>query len=539
MTTAPTTTSLAAIITAARAGSTGYAAALFQSSGWAERTDDAAALATRARLLKDTALRTALPERRALLAAAAEAYAAADNVRPQPYTRINQASLHFLAGDRDRAATTARAVLDWLAHDDDLAETPYFLAATRAEAHLLCGEVPAAIAAMRSAVAADPDGWSDRASTLRQFGLILAETGGDARWLNEFRPPRSVNFAGHLGIAPAQADGLRTAVDGWMATHDIGFGFGALAAGDDIVVAEALLARGGELHVVLPTRLEEFVAQSVAPYDPAWRPRFAACLDAAHSVQCVTSVSGGYEPLATQLAADVAMGACVLNARALQSSAWQLLVIDDAPGAYGGGAGTRRIGERWRDRDRQHRLIAPRTAPVPASGLRPTPEGRPDRRLAAMLMISFDGLDRCDDSGFAQALDTVIAPLRASAAALPVQPDLTLPVGNARLVAFVDPDAAWAYASAVLAMRPLTMPLRIAGHYGLAHWLDDPAALVGRAMAELAAIAGAALPGVLTASETLASALSVNLSAQLHAEHIGEIGEIRLFTLTPETRANA
>lgn len=532
MTPAPTT-SLAAIITAARAGSIGYASALFEAGGWAERRADPAALATRARLLKDTALRAGPADRPNLLIAAAEAYGRADSVRSQPYTQINEASLRYLAGDRDRARSIAQGLLDWLAGAPDLAETPYFIAATRAEAHLLCGDIAAAAQAMRSAVAADPDGWADRASTLRQFALIVAASGDDQRWLDEFRPPCSLNFAGHLGVAPAQADHLRATIDAWLADHAIGFGFGALAAGADIVMAEALLARGGELHVVLPTRLDQFVAQSVAPYDPAWGPRFAACLAAAESVQCVTSVTGGYEPLATQLAADVAMGACVLNARRLQSRAWQLLVIDDAPGAYGGGLGTRRIGERWRDSDRQQCLIVPRTAPVPASSQRPDPEGRHDRRLAALLMISFNGLDSADEGRFAQAIDTVITPFRAACSALPVQPDLTLPVGNARLVAFADPDKAWAYAKALLALPPLALPLRLAGHYGLTHWLDDPAALVGRAMAELAAIAGAALPGVLTASETLACALSVNLAAELNAEHIGEQGDIRLFALTP------
>jgi hypothetical protein len=368
---------------------------------------------------------------------------------------------------------------------------------------------------------------------LRQFTLILEETGSASAWLDEFRPPRSLNFAGHLGVAPDHSPALQTQVADWMAEQNIGFGFGALAAGADIVIAEALLARGGELHVILPIGVEAFIAQSVAPYDPAWGERFEKCLDAATSLQCVTSLSGAYEPLATQLAADVAMGAAVLNARRLQGAACQLLVIDDGPGRYGTGMGTRSIAERWRNQGLQHCLRAPRSAPVLASGLRAEPEGRADRRLAAMLMIAFDGLDQCDETRFAAALDTVIAPFRHASALLPVQPDLTLPMGNARLVAFADPDAAWAYAQALLAMPPSALPLRLAGHYAIAHWLDEPPALVGRGTAELAMIAAAALPGVLTASETLTAALFVNQSDQMIAEHVGEVGEIRLFALDP------
>ena len=525
--------SLAAIITAARAGSIGYAARLFETGGWAERTADPAALATRARLLKDAALRAAPADRPDLLLRAADAYAAADHLRPQPYTRINAASLRFLAGDRAGAQERATDLLAWMAGGERFAETPYFLAATRAEAHALRGDWPAAAAALREACAADPDGWSDRATTLRQMALILAATGADPQWLDAFRPPRSLAFAGHLGIDPAQADGLKHRVAAWLDAQAIGFGYGALAAGADIVIAEALLERGAELHVVLPVRLDEFVAQSVAPYDRAWRARFAACLAAAHSVRCVTSVSGGYEPLATQLAADVAMGGAVLNARQLQSSAWQLLVIDDAAAPYGGGLGTRAIGLRWRDHARQQCLIEPRSAAVPASSTRAGAEGRDDRRLAALLMIAFDGLDTCDEARFAEAVDRVLGPLRKALATLPVQPDLVLPMGNAQALVFADADAAWQGARALLAMAPLPLPMRLAGHYGLAHRLDHPPALVGRAMAELAALAGAAIPGVLCASETLATVLAINQAQDFVAEHIGEAADIRLFALTP------
>ena len=529
--------SLASILTAARAGSINYANALFEAGGWATRTDDSAALATRARLLKDAALRASGPERKSLLHAAAQAYAAADALRAQPHTRINEATMRFLAGDREGARALALALPEWMAAQPRLLETAYFIAATRAEAHLLCGDVARAAQAMREACAANPDGWSDRATTLRQLALICDDLGVDHGWLDPFRPPVSLNYAGHLGLAAQVSPALRETVDRWMDERSIGFGFGALAAGGDILLAEAILARGGELHVVLPIGIDAFVAQSITPYEPEWYPRFSACLDAAQSVQCVTSLSGAYEPLATQLAADVAMGAAALNARRLHSTAWQLLLVDDAPGRFGAGLGTQRIGERWRDKDRQHCVVAPRTAPVPPSSQRPAPEGRADRRLATMLLIAFDGIDRCDEAGFADAVDTVIAPFRAACAALPIQPDLTMPVGNALMVAFADPDAAWAYAQAVLALPSLALPLRIAGHHGLVHWLASPPALVGRATADCAAIGMAAMPGVLTASETMASALCINRSTEIVAEHVGEAGDIRLYALSPTGRS--
>ncbi|UVO54722.1 hypothetical protein [Sphingomonas sp. SUN039] len=528
------TPTLSAIITAARAGSLDHARALFAAGDYGARTGDPGALAVKGRLLKDAALRLPPDAQGPAFAEAARAYAAADAMAPQPYTRINMATLTLLAGDGARAAMIARDLLGWLASGDAIAETPYYLAATRAEAHLLFGDVDAAEAALDEAYVADPDGWADHASTLAQLRLVLAARGESAMWLDRFRPPRSLHFAGHLGVAPDSDLGAR--VDALIAEARIGFGYGALAAGADIVIAEALLAAGAELHVVLPVPADTFRAQSVAPYAPTWTRRFDACLDAATSVRELTRVSGDYEPLATALAADVAMGSAVLNARMLDSAAVQLLVVDEGPGPFGSGLGTARDGLRWARSGRsQHVVVHPRDAPVVASGARTAPEGRPDRRLAAMLHIAFAGLDTLDDSAFAATVDTMLTPFRERIASVDPQPDIVLPTGNARIVGFADPAAAWRFASALMSAHDGPLPLRIAGHYALAHWLDMPPALVGPGIVELERIAARAMPGVATVSETFASALSACDVADARAEWVGELGDgARLFALTPQ-----
>ena len=523
------TVTLPAIITAARAGSLDRAWALFTRLGYDE-LDDPATLAVKGRLLKDRALRLAPSERAGAFVDAGRAYAAADALSPQPYTKINVATLALLSGDAARAAALAGDLLAWLDRAQDIAETPYYLGATRAEAHLLRGERGAAEAEMGAAIAADDDGWADHASTIRQLALISGHQGIGHAWLDAFRPPASLHFAGHLGVAAGDSAALGRAVSAVLAKECVGFGYGALAAGADLVIAEALLEAGAELHVVLPTGAGVFVAQSVAPYGAEWVTRFDACMDAAASVRTITGVTGAYEPLATQLAADVAMGSAVLNARQLESRATQLLVVDDAGGGFGAGIGTARDGERWRANGcTQHVIAWPRSAPVVASGAKPT-EGRADRRLAAMLRIGFEGLDGLDEGAFADAVDNVLTPFRAALATLAVQPDLVLPSGNARIVAFADPMRAWRYAEAVLAL-PTAMPLRIGGHYALGHWLGEPAALVGPGVADLDAVAAGAIPGVLTVSETFASAVFASCDTNLRAEWIGEAGTMRLFAI--------
>jgi len=180
---------------------------------------------------------------------------------------INAATLSLLSGDRGRAEEIAREVLDRIAREPDEPETPYYRAATEAEALLLLGRRDEARAMLEAAVAAAPRAWEDHASTLRQFLIIQDVLGGDRAWLDLLRPPRSLHFAGD-GAAEAAAD------------PDIGFGFGALAAGDELAAAEALLARGAELHVVLPSDPVSFAAAFVDPEGKESR----ACAACARSI---------------------------------------------------------------------------------------------------------------------------------------------------------------------------------------------------------------------------------------------------------------
>jgi hypothetical protein len=524
---------LAAIITAVRAGGLKHAQAMFEAEGYEDRLDPAA-LAVKGRLLKSRAILQKEPERqREAFAAAAASYAAADRLAPQPYTRINVATLTWLAGDKAAGQAMARDLLGWLDSDTDIAETPYFLAATRAEALLILEDYAGANAALADAILRDPRGWEDHAGTIRQFELILERQGGPTAWLDRHRPPRSVYFSGHLGVAIEGSEALTDQVRRILEEERIGFGFGALAAGADLVIAECLVERGAELHLILPNSVESFIAQSIAPYDRAWRARFYRCLAAASSVRCETQLAEGYQPLGMQLASDVAMGSALLHARRLATEAVQLAVIDTGPGEFGSGLETARCARAWRQSGgRQHLIRWPRTASVVASGAKTEPEGRADLRLAALLYISFDGLENLDDRQFARAVDELFVPMRALAAELPIEPDLVLPAGNARIAAFPDPRAAWAYARALLALPEGALPLRLAAHYGVAHRLDNPPALVGRVLGELARIAEAALPGVLTSSETFADALQLERRDPPHVEHVGETGSIALFTIS-------
>jgi hypothetical protein len=513
------TTPLPIITALARSGALAQAWGLFRAGGYEDRTDDPVALAVKGRLLKDEARRAAGGERVAFLKEAGACYAAADAIAPAPYLLINVATLALLAGDVAKAEDAAHAVLARLDSDTPIAETPYWLGATRAEALLLLGDVAGADQALGAARAADPDGWSDHASTLRQFAAIIAAQGGDATWLQVHRPPKSLHYAGHLGIAAEQSGALRTEIDAVLEDANIGFGYGALAAGVDVIVAEALLARGAELHVTLPTQRDMFLAQSVLPFGGAWVGRFEACLASATTVCEATHVAGDYEPRATALAADIAMGAALLNASRLESGALQLLVIDDGDGPFGGGASTARDGMIWKEAGHDQRIIAaPRSAPVAASSTKQ--EGHADLALLALLHVRLDGLDQQVSPFWAKMAAQIAAP------ECP-EPEHNIPHGDARLLAFSTPAHAAHFARRLHMLDPpAAFPLTIAAHYGLVHTVED--GLAGPSLLVLGEVAGSALPGSITLSEAFATALALH---NIHAEPIREDAGQRLFAL--------
>lgn len=519
---------LHAIVALARAGALARAEALFRDSGYDAETDDPAALAVRGRLLKDRALLASGPERARLLREAAAAYAAADAITPAPYLLINVATLAALAGDDERAGDAARLVLQRTA-DPDIPETAYWLAATRAEALLLLNDREGAARAFGEAIAASPEAWADHASTLRQLALILDRRSEAKEWLDRFRPPASLHFAGHLGIDPARSGPLRHEVDAVLAEENVGFGYGALAAGADIVIAEALIARGAELHLILPTPVASFRAQSVDPYGAAWRSRFEACLRSAASVREATGVSGAFEPKATALAGELAMGAALLNARLLQSRALQLLIVDGGDGPFGDGANTARDGEIWSESGhRQRVIVAPRSAPVdPSKG---KAEGRSDYRLKALLHIGFAGLDESEEAAFAECLDETIVPFWRHCDVLEPQAEAVQLSGNDRVLMFASPRAAarWALQAQAVA-GGLGASIVIAAHYGLVH--ETPLGAIGPPVATLRAIAGASLPGAITASEPFAATLHLGGGGGVRAEVTGEIAGNRVFAL--------
>lgn len=514
---------LTSILASARSGALDHAWRQFEAAGFGDDDPDPAVHTLRGRLLKDRALRASdLAERQHLFAEAALSYARADDLAAAPYHLINVATMRFLAGDQSDAAALAARVVDRIDHGGDIADTPYFIEATRAEALLLQRKIETATSVLRHAITLGSS-WQDHAVTLRQLNLICEASDLPCGWLDEFRPPASLHFAGHLGVAADDTANatLIAQIDEILAAHNVGFGFGALAAGSDILIAERLIARGAELHVMLPMSRTAFRAASVAPWAENWAKRFEACLDAAVSVREASDVTGRYDPVANTLASELSMGAAVLNAGLLESVAVQLLIADEADGPFGTGKETARDGDTWRAAGRvQHVLRWPRQIATPAAG-----EGggdEPGRRVAALLFVGFAGFEQVGDAETARFVEGTITPIEAALAHLPHPPFHISRQSAGYALAFDTPEEA---AFAALRLRDADrnaapVSLRISGHYGIV--LQRAAGLYGTAGALPEWIDPITQPGGIFVSADFATALFGRVTSGYRTEFAGE-----------------
>jgi tetratricopeptide (TPR) repeat protein len=482
----------------------------FQAAGFETATGDPQILTVKGRLLKDLARQSRGAQRLEHLSRAASAYSQAALLNSSSYALINAASLQLLAGDPAQSALQGAAVLKFLEGHSDEPETPYWRAATRAEALLLLDRHEEARAAFAEAIALAPRAWEDHASTLRQFALILAAQNRDSAWLDAHRPPRSLHFGGHMSFDPEvfRREHLDEKIAQVLEAENIGFGYGALAAGADIIIAEALLERGAELHAILPGGAEPFAAVSVDPFGKAWRKRFDSVLERAETVRPVRPLGARPDGAMIGLADEVAMGAALMNGRRLESSAVQLLVLDCREGANGTSGRSREI---WAAGGWCQRIL---TAP------RETRDG-PSATEAGPEPLAVIAVGVAAGSAFGPVLTGLHGWISGlSAPALPPY------VTEDRLM-LAWPGPGEAAEAAIRLLRAAPEALRIGGQYGPAPTFRDPFSntlrLAPSATAAAAAALASAPPGTAVVTDDFAAALAAAGPRRPASEYIGEL----------------
>jgi tetratricopeptide (TPR) repeat protein len=322
------------VLALARAGALDFAITEYDRFALADVTDNEDIMALNGRLSKDLYLRASGEKAKAHALAAAQKYEAAFENTQGYYSGINSATMALMAdlpAEHVSARIKAIEALLPMASDVTPAEH-YFIEATRAECFLLKGERGKAAQALEDAINFDPLNYAAHATTLKQFTMICAKRGEDLGWLAAFKSPRPMHFAGHirLNMTAAQQEALKISISDTLQQEDVGFGYGALAAGGDIIFAESLLEQGAELHLILPAQRDIFKRESVTAFGEEWGERFDACLARASSIREISPSSNWPDQHLNRVSGLSSMGRAILKSQSLNVDPLQLLILDDS-----------------------------------------------------------------------------------------------------------------------------------------------------------------------------------------------------------------
>lgn len=535
-----------AVLALARSGATNQARALFAELGLeGAAEEDIASL--EARLAKDHALEAKGQERIARARETADAYQAIYERPRGYYPGINAATMRLLADCPGEAAELARQVLaSCNAAERREGSENYYLAATRAEAYLLLGDLPASGDALQRAAAVHGGDYAAVAATRRQLRLICDVKGIGPDMLAPLESPTVLHYVGHMIAAPGEAgrfaadseprvsENIAACID----ERDVGYGFGSLACGADILFAEALLRRGAELHVVLPFDRDEFKQISVARGGPGWLARFDDCLARAASIHYATEDSYLGDDALFAYAGRLAMGLALLRATYLDTTVEQVAVWHGAPAEEV--AGTSVDVAFWQARGFRTEVI---DCGPPANGQGQSEVGTvlgqtPLRRVArAILFGDITGFSKLREAELPLFVTEVMGRFADVLDAYGERVLFRAAWGDAIYV--VLPDAATA-ASCAMDLQaallskdlgatglPSHLALRLAGHFGPVFEVHNPVsngpAFFGVHVNRTARIEPVTPPGEVYVTEPFAADLALSQDTPFRCEYVGDM----------------
>jgi hypothetical protein len=544
-----------AVLSLARTGATDEAGRRFSELGLADvDSEDVAALG--ARIEKDAALAAVGDDRRKLATAAASSYQRIWEDRGGYFPAINAATLQLVAGDPEAARVLA---VDALASVESSGERSYYAIATKAEAHLLLGELRAARTELEDAAQANEGDYGALSTTRRQLRVICDTTGVDAQLLSALAGPSVAHFCGHM-IAAARGTGRQRRFDEGrasrqiadvLAEHPVGFAYGSLASGGDILWAEALLQEGADIHVVLPCAISDFIEVSVAPSGRDWVRRFHACLDAAESIAYATEGRFLGDDTLFGYCAELAMGLALLRARFLDADVFQLALWDGAPGSEG--VGTAADVATWRRTGHDVVTVAPADLADETDRIGPADALRPEaaRVIRAVLIGDMRGFSKLADDQLLAFSDVVMGALGRTLDHYGADVEYRNTWGDALIAVISDaPTAARCALDLQDAMGaidieatglPAHLSLRLSGHIGPVFPIVDPVlgtpSFSGSHISRTARIEPVTPPGEVYVTEALAASLELAGCTDLACHYVGHMpaakdyGRLRMYHL--------
>lgn len=287
----------------------------------------------KARLQKDLGLNASGNTTFQHFAASAQAYQEVFEATTDIYPGINAASLWLWANDKMKAQEVARKCLACEAKND------YYDLISRAEAHLVLEDVAQAEVMLAEALHKSPT-VDKRASAYKQLVRVCDCLSINKIILQSLRPGPVLRYLGHMPWAElddALEQLLLRAGSVQIADMKPDAAYGSLAAGADILLAEAIIKQGIELNLILPFSVESFIEVSVAPFGHHWVERFKRCLEAASSLKFSCETDQLFDATVFQYCSLFTMGVVEMEARNIGAEPVQLAIWDENAASKPGG----------------------------------------------------------------------------------------------------------------------------------------------------------------------------------------------------------
>jgi len=537
------------VLLMARAGSLNEADKHYSSLGL-DKDTGVEARTLGARILKDKAFSSRPTKQHAALETAGTAYLRIYEDTSDTYPGINAATLAALAGDFSMAKSLAAKILKTLTLSPD--QHSYWHFATMAEAHILNGDDNAAIQAITAAAASEATKLTDRASTLAQLRRLLTVQNKPHDILEPLTPKVTLHYSGHMIAAEHQSgrilaqheNQLSARIERAIDTIDPGAAFGALASGSDILIAEHLIKRNIDLHVILPFALDEFIDVSVRPAGAQWVKRFHTCISQAKTLGFLTEQPYLNDDLLFGIAAKLAMGRAILHAGHISGEARQLAIWDRRKTATP--AGTSADVANWEKQGNDTHIVnvadlgnLPKKSPTAA--LPSVSKGT--RVEAAMLFGDVKGFSKLNDAELPLFVEHILGTINNHLGEKEHSPNFVNTWGDGLFAVWDTPAQAARQAlviqdaiaefSSGKAKLPMEFSMRISLHYGVAHRLVDPILgqknYFGEAVARAARIEPITPPGGIYTTEQFAAMLMLEHDSQVVAEYVGNIAAAKDF----------
>ncbi|MDR2417180.1 MAG: hypothetical protein LBD15_03400 [Holosporales bacterium] len=276
---------------------------------------------------------------------ARELYLSSFRKEPKTRTGINAAWLSWLTGDEPQSEVLAEEVLKLLPPMGLHGQFTELV--DLAEAQLLLGRVDEACRLYEDATKQTLESYVP-VVTARQQLLFLRDAGFRVpeAALNALKPPAIAVFTGymidapHLPVAlfpPELEEPVKQAINAQLDEVGATIGYSSAACGADLLFIEALLKRGGEVNIILPFAIEDFIQTNVRHAGPRWEKRFERALKNARTVNIAAEERYLGHDMLFRFANTIMHGAAVMRGQFLTSEPHLVAVWDSTLHSMPGG----------------------------------------------------------------------------------------------------------------------------------------------------------------------------------------------------------